>query len=151
MATSHNVFVAGDDFKSGQTKMKSVLTDFLVSAGIKPVSIVSYNHLVSSYVYIYWFYVIANIRATMMVVICLNRSNFARRRSRKVVSWKTSSNRISYCIRRMRISITVLWSSTFPMLGIRSGRWTNTPLKFLWEGRYTKFILFCQANCCRTQ
>ena len=29
----------------GQTKMKSVLVDFLVSAGIKPVSIVSYNHL----------------------------------------------------------------------------------------------------------
>eukprot|EP01036_Dinobryon_divergens_P029365 gene29365-38447_t len=25
--------------------MKSVLVDFLVSAGIKPVSIVSYNHL----------------------------------------------------------------------------------------------------------
>lgn len=29
----------------GQTKMKSVLVDFLVSAGIKPTSIVSYNHL----------------------------------------------------------------------------------------------------------
>lgn len=41
----HKVFLAGDDFKSGQTKMKSVLVDFLVSAGIKPVSIVSYNHL----------------------------------------------------------------------------------------------------------
>merc|ERR1711964_733947 len=39
------VFIAGDDFKSGQTKMKSVLVDFLVQAGIKPVSIVSYNHL----------------------------------------------------------------------------------------------------------
>ncbi|XP_050297850.1 inositol-3-phosphate synthase 1-A [Anthonomus grandis grandis] len=39
------VFIAGDDFKSGQTKLKSVLVDFLVSAGIKPVSIVSYNHL----------------------------------------------------------------------------------------------------------
>lgn len=45
MALQHNVFLAGDDFKSGQTKMKSVLVDFLVSAGIKPVSIVSYNHL----------------------------------------------------------------------------------------------------------
>ena len=32
-------------FKSGQTKLKSVLVDFLVTAGIKPVSIVSYNHL----------------------------------------------------------------------------------------------------------
>lgn len=45
LAGRHNVFVAGDDFKSGQTKMKSVLVDFLVSAGIKPVSVVSYNHL----------------------------------------------------------------------------------------------------------
>jgi len=45
LAMSKKVFIAGDDFKSGQTKMKSVLVDFLVSAGIKPVSIVSYNHL----------------------------------------------------------------------------------------------------------
>lgn len=45
LAQRHRVFVAGDDFKSGQTKMKSVLVDFLVGAGIKPVSIVSYNHL----------------------------------------------------------------------------------------------------------
>jgi len=40
-----NVMLGGDDFKSGQTKMKSVLTDFLIGAGIKPTSIVSYNHL----------------------------------------------------------------------------------------------------------
>ena len=39
------MLIAGDDFKSGQTKMKSVLVDFLVGAGIKPMSIVSYNHL----------------------------------------------------------------------------------------------------------
>merc|ERR1711920_1115671 len=45
LATKHGVFIAGDDFKSGQTKMKSVLVDFLVSAGIKPEAIVSYNHL----------------------------------------------------------------------------------------------------------
>ena len=45
LAETHNVFIAGDDFKTGQTKFKSVLTDFLVGAGIKPVSIVSYNHL----------------------------------------------------------------------------------------------------------
>jgi len=45
LAERHKTFVAGDDFKSGQTKMKSVLVDFLVNAGIKPVSIVSYNHL----------------------------------------------------------------------------------------------------------
>jgi len=45
MAEKHNVMIGGDDFKSGQTKMKSVMVDFLVSAGIKPTSIVSYNHL----------------------------------------------------------------------------------------------------------
>jgi myo-inositol-1-phosphate synthase len=45
LARKRGVFVAGDDFKSGQTKMKSVVMDFLVSAGLKPVSIVSYNHL----------------------------------------------------------------------------------------------------------
>ncbi|XP_003692777.1 inositol-3-phosphate synthase 1-B isoform X1 [Apis florea] len=45
LAEKHKTFIGGDDFKSGQTKLKSVLVDFLVSAGIKPVSIVSYNHL----------------------------------------------------------------------------------------------------------
>lgn len=45
LAEKKKVFIAGDDFKSGQTKLKSVLVDFLVSAGIKPRSIVSYNHL----------------------------------------------------------------------------------------------------------
>jgi myo-inositol-1-phosphate synthase len=45
LAQKHNVSIGGDDFKSGQTKIKSVLTDFLIGAGIKPTSIVSYNHL----------------------------------------------------------------------------------------------------------
>lgn len=45
LAEKNKVFVGGDDFKTGQTKIKSVLVDFLVSAGIKPRSIVSYNHL----------------------------------------------------------------------------------------------------------
>lgn len=44
-AEQNKVFIAGDDFKSGQTKLKSVLVDFLVNAGIKPVAITSYNHL----------------------------------------------------------------------------------------------------------
>ncbi|KAI9232888.1 MAG: hypothetical protein BYD32DRAFT_444580 [Podila humilis] len=39
------VYIGGDDFKSGQTKVKSVIVDFLVNAGIKPLSITSYNHL----------------------------------------------------------------------------------------------------------
>uniref|UniRef100_A0A2K6TM12 Inositol-3-phosphate synthase 1 n=1 Tax=Saimiri boliviensis boliviensis TaxID=39432 RepID=A0A2K6TM12_SAIBB len=39
------VFVGGDDFKSGQTKVKSVLVEFLVSSGLKTTSIVSYSHL----------------------------------------------------------------------------------------------------------
>ncbi|KAH8818090.1 putative inositol-3-phosphate synthase [Hyaloscypha sp. PMI_1271] len=45
LAEMHNAFIGGDDFKSGQTKMKSALVDFLISAGIKLTSIASYNHL----------------------------------------------------------------------------------------------------------
>jgi myo-inositol-1-phosphate synthase len=45
LAVARGVLIGGDDFKSGQTKMKSVLVDYLVGAGIKPTSIVSYNHL----------------------------------------------------------------------------------------------------------
>ncbi|KAK1869648.1 hypothetical protein I4F81_012118 [Pyropia yezoensis] len=45
LAVRHDVFIGGDDFKSGQTKFKSVLVDFLVQAGLKPTAIVSYNHL----------------------------------------------------------------------------------------------------------
>lgn len=45
LAEDKKVYIGGDDFKSGQTKVKSVMVDFLINAGIKPVSIVSYNHL----------------------------------------------------------------------------------------------------------
>ncbi|KAI8381435.1 uncharacterized protein BYT42DRAFT_566508 [Radiomyces spectabilis] len=45
LAEQHRAFIGGDDFKSGQTKFKSAIVDFLVNAGIKPVAITSYNHL----------------------------------------------------------------------------------------------------------
>jgi myo-inositol-1-phosphate synthase len=45
LAEIHESFIGGDDFKSGQTKIKSVLADFLVNAGLKPIAISSYNHL----------------------------------------------------------------------------------------------------------
>lgn len=32
MAVKRNVLIGGDDFKSGQTKLKSVLVDYLVRA-----------------------------------------------------------------------------------------------------------------------
>jgi len=44
-AEREGTFIGGDDFKSGQTKMKSALMEFLVGAGIKPECIASYNHL----------------------------------------------------------------------------------------------------------
>jgi myo-inositol-1-phosphate synthase len=44
-AEQNNAFIGGDDFKSGQTKMKSALVAFLINAGIKLTSIASYNHL----------------------------------------------------------------------------------------------------------
>ncbi|CAO3610368.1 unnamed protein product [Cunninghamella blakesleeana] len=45
LAERERSFIGGDDFKSGQTKFKSAIVDFLVNAGIKPVAITSYNHL----------------------------------------------------------------------------------------------------------
>jgi myo-inositol-1-phosphate synthase len=45
LAQKHGIFIGGDDFKSGQTKLKSALVEFLVNSGLKPESIVSYNHL----------------------------------------------------------------------------------------------------------
>ncbi|KII63896.1 Inositol-3-phosphate synthase 1 [Thelohanellus kitauei] len=45
LAEQKGVFVAGDDLKTGQTKVKSALVEFLIGSGIKPVAIVSYNHL----------------------------------------------------------------------------------------------------------
>ncbi|KAI1171717.1 myo-inositol-1-phosphate synthase [Nemania sp. FL0916] len=45
LAEEHGAFIGGDDFKSGQTKMKSALVDFMINAGLKLTSIASYNHL----------------------------------------------------------------------------------------------------------
>ncbi|KAI4191444.1 MAG: hypothetical protein L6R41_000095 [Letrouitia leprolyta] len=45
LAEKHGAFIGGDDFKSGQTKMKSALADFMINAGLKLTSIASYNHL----------------------------------------------------------------------------------------------------------
>lgn len=42
-AIRRNSLIGGDDFKSGQTKMKSVLVDFLVGAGIKVYEFYSNN------------------------------------------------------------------------------------------------------------
>lgn len=45
LARKTNVMICGDDFKSGQTKMKSVLADYLIGCGIKIKTMVTYNHL----------------------------------------------------------------------------------------------------------
>lgn len=45
LAAENNVMICGDDFKSGQTKMKSVLADYLIGCGIKIKTMVTYNHL----------------------------------------------------------------------------------------------------------
>lgn len=45
LAQEQGVLICGDDFKSGQTKMKSVLADYLIGCGIKIRTMVTYNHL----------------------------------------------------------------------------------------------------------
>lgn len=37
--------IAGNDFKSGQTRFKTIMSDFLIGSGIRLASVVSYNHL----------------------------------------------------------------------------------------------------------
>lgn len=44
-ATQHKGFIAGSDFKSGQTRFKTIMSDFLIGSGIRISSVVSYNHL----------------------------------------------------------------------------------------------------------
>lgn len=45
MAREEGALICGDDFKSGQTKLKSVLADYLIGCGVKIRSMVTYNHL----------------------------------------------------------------------------------------------------------
>lgn len=49
LAVQKGVFIGGDDFKSGQTKIKSVLVDFLVSAGIKVCGKKIFSKLINHY------------------------------------------------------------------------------------------------------
>ena len=37
--------MAGSDFKSGQTRYKTIMSDYLIGAGLRLASVVSYNHL----------------------------------------------------------------------------------------------------------
>jgi len=41
----HGALLAGSDFKSGQTRFKTVMSDYLIGAGLRLASVVSYNHL----------------------------------------------------------------------------------------------------------
>lgn len=41
----HNAFLGGSDFKTGQTKFKTVMLDFLMGSGLRLSSCMSYNHL----------------------------------------------------------------------------------------------------------
>jgi myo-inositol-1-phosphate synthase len=45
LAAKHKALLAGNDFKSGQTRFKTVMSDFIIGAGIRLASVVSYNHL----------------------------------------------------------------------------------------------------------
>lgn len=45
MAGKHKAFLAGNDFKSGQTRFKTIMSDFLIGSGLRLASVVSYNHL----------------------------------------------------------------------------------------------------------
>ena len=44
-AKMHGALLAGSDFKSGQTRFKTIMSDYLIGAGLRLASVVSYNHL----------------------------------------------------------------------------------------------------------
>ena len=44
-AKQKGALIAGSDFKSGQTRFKTVMSDFLIGSGLRLSSVVSYNHL----------------------------------------------------------------------------------------------------------
>lgn len=45
LAKKKGGLLAGSDFKSGQTRFKTIMSDFLIGSGLKLASVVSYNHL----------------------------------------------------------------------------------------------------------
>lgn len=45
LAEKEGSLLAGNDFKSGQTRFKTAMSDFLIGAGLRLSSVVSYNHL----------------------------------------------------------------------------------------------------------
>lgn len=45
LAEKHGALLGGSDFKSGQTRFKTVMSDFIMGAGLRLASVVSYNHL----------------------------------------------------------------------------------------------------------
>jgi myo-inositol-1-phosphate synthase len=44
-ARTKGSLIAGSDFKSGQTRFKTIMSDFLIGSGLRLASCVSYNHL----------------------------------------------------------------------------------------------------------
>jgi len=44
-ARQNGSLLAGSDFKSGQTRFKTIMSDFLIGSGLRLASCVSYNHL----------------------------------------------------------------------------------------------------------
>lgn len=44
-AKINDALLAGSDFKSGQTRFKTIMSDYLIGAGLRLASVVSYNHL----------------------------------------------------------------------------------------------------------
>ena len=45
LAEKEGALIAGNDFKSGQTRFKTAMSDLLIGAGLRLSSVVSYNHL----------------------------------------------------------------------------------------------------------
>jgi len=115
LAEQKKVFIGGDDFKSGQTKIKSVLVDFLVSSGIKPLSIVSYNHLGNNDG--------KNLSAP---------NNSVQRRFPRAMLSMTWLPQIQFSTNKENTPTTLSLLSMFQLSTIVREPWMNMSLRFLW-------------------
>ena len=92
LAEKYDSFIGGDDFKSGQTKIKSVLAQFLVDAGIKPLSMLLIITWVTMTVTIYHHQNNLDLRKfpnNLLLMILLNPTNYCN---------KESGDKVDHCI-----------------------------------------------------
>lgn len=111
LAVQKGVHIAGDDFKSGQTKMKSVLTDFLISAGLKVMKFLL-EYLIFRFLQLFHTTILETM--TERTSVLLNNSDQRKLANRMLLMiW---SSQIKFSTNQMNTQTTALLLNMYPML-----------------------------------